>query len=75
MSTVAELLARRYDQGTTVTNCVVHMGREITARPDDCRLCQADVRNTLAHAIRVNAWLNEWKNDAEPLLAFAEVPS
>lgn len=63
-----ELLSRTYHRGTTVTNCVVHMGMAITARPDDCRLCNADVRNTLSQAIAINEWLNEWKDDATAML-------
>jgi hypothetical protein len=67
--TVAELLAREFAGGVTVTNCVAHMGLSILDRPSACSLCQADVRNTLARAIRANEWLNEWKTDAERLLA------
>jgi hypothetical protein len=66
--TVEELLDRRYDGGVTVTNCVVHMGQSILERPRDCELCATDIRNTLSRAIRTNAWLNEWKEDAEALL-------
>lgn len=66
--TVEELLGRTYAQGTTVVNCVAHMSMPITERPDDCRLCRADVSNTLARALRANEWLNEWKADAEKIL-------
>lgn len=68
MTDTTELLSREYHRGTTVTNCVVHIDMAITARPDDCRLCKADVRNTLSHAIAVNEWLNEWKDDATEVL-------
>lgn len=59
-----ELLMREYRGGTTVTNCVIHMGRDLTDRPEDCRLCHTDVSNALARAIRINEWLNRWKDDA-----------
>lgn len=63
------LLDRRYVRGTTVTNCVVHIGLDLDDRPlEECRLCRADVENALCHAIAVNGWLNEWKADAEEVL-------
>lgn len=63
-----ELLSRQYVGGTSVTNCVVHIGLPILERPDDCHLCQADVGNALARAIRMNEWLNTWKDDATKIL-------
>lgn len=66
-----ELLERRYDAGSRVTNCVVHMGLDITSRPDDCRLCLADLRNHMSLAISVNAWLNQWKDDASEVIRAA----
>ena len=65
-----ELLARAYPSGgSTVTNCVAHMGLDMQKRPDDCRLCQADIRNLLSRALAANKWLNEWKEDAVKLIA------
>ncbi len=66
IETIPELLARRCDvgRGTKIINCVVHMGRDITERPDDCRNCLADLRNHMRTAIAINGWLNDWKADA-----------
>jgi hypothetical protein len=64
-----ELLSRQYQGGSTVTNCVSHMRRSILDRDDECRLCRADVRNTLSRAIAANEWLNTWKEDAAKLIA------
>lgn len=66
--TTEELLERRYDAGVSVINCMAHYGMPILDRPRDCELCATDVRNTLSSAIRMNEWLNEWKEDAEALL-------
>lgn len=67
--TAKELLARRYDGGVSVTNCIKHMHLSLLDREDDCRLCQADVRNHLSEAIAINKWLNEWKEEATILLS------
>lgn len=64
-----ELLTRPFPAGTTVTNCVTHMHRSILERPQDCELCQVDIRNTLSRALRANQWLNQWKEDATKLIA------
>jgi len=69
MSKTQELLERQYIAGASVTNCLTHMGLEITKRPDDCRLCLSDLRNHMSRAIRINEWLNTWKNDATQLLS------
>jgi hypothetical protein len=69
MNDTAELLARKFVSGTSVTNCVAHMGRKIDERPDNCALCLADLKNHFNYALRVNAWLNEWKEAAERHLA------
>jgi hypothetical protein len=66
--TVEELLAREYDPGVRVTNCILHMNLELDKRPDDCILCLYDLRNQLSYAISVNNWLNEWKHEATVLL-------
>jgi hypothetical protein len=65
-----ELLARQCEHtgGTKVVNCVQHMNLPLTERPTHCQLCSADVQNRLATAIKVNAWLNQWKDDATELL-------
>jgi hypothetical protein len=65
---VKALLEREFESGTRVTNCVLHMTKPFDQRPDDCRLCQADIRNHMMFAIRVNEWLNIWKDDAIALL-------
>lgn len=65
---ITELLDRKYSQGVTVTNCVTHIGTDITKRPDDCALCLSDLRNYMNRCIAVNAWLNTWKDDATKLL-------
>ena len=67
---IEEVVSRtcNLQSGTTVTNCVQHMGRAIISRPPDCRLCAADVASKLQVALAVNAWLNLWKDDAEKLL-------
>jgi hypothetical protein len=62
------LLSREYIRGSHITNCVQHMGVNITERPDNCILCLADLRNEMNHCISVNKWLNEWKDDATKLL-------
>jgi hypothetical protein len=65
-----ELIRRTFPGGgTRVTNCVLHMGSPLTARPRSCELCSMDVQNQLALAIRINDWLNVWKGDAEQVLA------
>lgn len=67
--TVRELLDRSYGGGgSTVTNCVAHMHLDLTKRPSSCALCASDVSNTLARAIGMNEWLNDWKTDATALL-------
>jgi hypothetical protein len=63
-----ELIDRKWNAGTRVTNCVMHMGRKIDERPDDCGLCLTDLRNHFNYALAVNDWLNQWKTDAELLL-------
>ena len=63
-----ELLDRRPGEGTRVINCVTHMGRDILERPSDCALCATDQRNTLSLALGLNRWLNQWKDDATPIL-------
>lgn len=69
MPDMVELLDRKPPiGGTTVTNCVVHMGRSLLDRPADCRLCATDISNTLRRAITVNEWLNEWMEDATKIL-------
>lgn len=68
MIDVTKLLDRKYSQGVTVTNCVLHMGDDITKRPDDCKLCLSDLRNHMNRCIAVNAWLNTWKDDATEIL-------
>lgn len=71
-SGLQELLDRQYVGGASVTNCVVHLGQPITERPDNCRLCRADVTNTLRRAVSVNEWLNKWKDDATKFLEAIE---
>ena len=63
LSSIKETLGRRYLSGTTVTNCVTHMGLSILERPDNCSLCQTDVKNTLSRCMRANEWLNLWRDD------------
>lgn len=65
-----ELLTRHCDEGrgTKVINCVVHMGTNLTERPTGCQLCAGDTQNQLRLAIAINAWLNQWKDDAEAIL-------
>lgn len=65
---VKVLLEREYYPGSRVTNCVTHIRLKLTQRPDDCLLCLADLRNQLSLAIGINAWLNEWKEDATKIL-------
>ncbi len=67
---IDELVSRvcTVQDGTHVTNCVQHMNRDLLSRPPDCPLCHADITNKLSVAIRVNQWLNEWKETAEALL-------
>ena len=59
-----EILRRPFRAGTRVINCVAHSGLPLTNRPDDCRLCLADIKNQLALALRVNEFLNEVKDEA-----------
>lgn len=66
---VKEILDRQYIGGSTVTNCVMHMNLSILNRPNDCKLCQADVRNTLSRAINANGWLNKWVEDMKQALS------
>lgn len=63
------VLAREYLGGVSVINCVAHAERSLLERPDDCRLCAADVRNALSRAFSVNGWLNQWKDDASKALS------
>ena len=65
-----ELVSRTCDVqgGTKVTNCVVHMNMSLLQRPSDCPLCATDVKNKLSTAIKVNEWLNGWKDEAEKVL-------
>lgn len=68
-----EVMARRYVAGTTVTNCVSHIGLPITERPDDCPLCLSDLRNFFTQAAEKNAWLNAWREDALTVLTRQEL--
>lgn len=45
--------------GTRVTNCVIHMPLDITARPEDCRLCLTDMKGFISYVLRVNEFVNE----------------
>lgn len=63
-----ELLERQYVGGVTVVNCVAHIHKDLTNRPEDCPLCLADLRNAFSRAVRVNEWLNRWKDDATEIL-------
>lgn len=65
---IEELLNRRYNAGSRVTNCVAHMSMKFTDRPKDCKLCAYDVSNQLSLAVGVNEWLNKWKDDATKIL-------
>lgn len=65
---IEELLARQFDIGTRVTNCVTHINQDLTKRPDNCLLCLFDLRNHLSLAININKYLNEWKDDATKIL-------
>lgn len=65
---VDKLMDRRFVVGTRVTNCIVHEGRKIDARPDDCRLCLDDLRNHFNLALRMNEFLNAWKDEAVKIL-------
>jgi len=67
---IQELIARECNEagGTKITNCMVHQGRPLTDRPNDCRLCSSDVQSRLADAIAINEWLNKWKDDATKVL-------
>lgn len=65
---IAELLERTYQQGTIVTNCLIHAGLKVDARPQTCTPCWYDLRNLLERALAANRWLNDWKDAAEPLL-------
>jgi hypothetical protein len=68
MTSIEDLLERKFEVGSRIINCVVHADMELTKRPDDCRLCLADLRNHMSLAIRTNEWLNEWKTDATEIL-------
>lgn len=65
-----ELLSRicTEQSGTKVTNCILHMNVSILSRPANCTLCTADIVNHLMTAIKVNEWLNQWKDEAEKIL-------
>ena len=63
-----ELLSRKFIHGTSVTNCVKHSDRDLDHRPIECALCRTDIQNHSAKAIRINDWLNVWKEDAEKVL-------
>lgn len=66
--TVKEVLQRPFHAGSRVTNCVLHMSKPLTERPDDCKLCLQDLRNQLSFAIRVNEFLNKKVDDALAVL-------
>ncbi len=68
MTTPEELLKRCLHRDTVVINCVAHGNLDITRRPDDCRLCLADLRTHMNWAIEANKFLSNWKFDAELLL-------
>ena len=59
---------KMFGMGTTVTNCIAHMSLSLTDRPDDCRLCVADIKNTLRRAITTNQFMNELLDRAESLI-------
>lgn len=67
---IEELLKRETPaRGTTVTNCIVHMGQPIAERDtENCRLCRADVANSIRWAVTINEWLTDWRTDATRLL-------
>jgi len=69
-TTLLEIVTRRkiYSAGSIVTNCVIHMHLPITERPEDCRLCHADMGNFISRAVRVNEFLNKILDDIESRL-------
>lgn len=69
LSGLREILWRRFDGGSRVTNCVSHMSRPWNERPSDCQLCAIDISNQLQFAIRVNDFLNEIVDDARKAIA------
>lgn len=71
MSNVAkalEALNRHFSQGSRVTNCVSHMNFNFNSRPDDCKLCQTDIRNHMNLALSANAHMNQQIDDAKEAL-------
>lgn len=65
---VEELLNRRYNIGSIIINCIGHSGLSLLNRPRNCELCQTDIVNQLSLAIKVNEFLNTWKDDATLIL-------
>jgi len=66
--TLREILAREWNAGTRVTNCISHIGRDFTNRPKDCELCRTDVSNHIEYCHTLNAWLNQVLDDARATL-------
>lgn len=50
--------AKNYGGGTQITNCFAHMNMDILTRPDNCKLCRADMGNVLRRALKANGFVN-----------------
>lgn len=66
---VKKILNRSIGGGAVVINCVEHSPMKILERPEDCKLCQTDVKNKLSYAFGVNKFLNQQTDDIESALA------
>ena len=62
------ILGEFFSTGTRVTNCLIHSGMDFDDRPHSCEKCATDIRNHLAHAIRVNEFLNSKVDRAKAAL-------
>lgn len=63
-----ELLDRKFESPVHVIHCMKHMTLDFLDRPNGCRACARDVRNKLSQAVDANAWLSQWKKDADAII-------
>lgn len=61
---VQDVLARDFRVPIPETaQCVRHGSVRLTERPIDCHVCVYDLRAAVQHALRVNEWLDQWRQD------------
>jgi len=66
---IAEIFKKRddYSSGTTVINCMEHSHLLYGNRPENCKLCYADMQNIINRLFSVNNFMNSLLDDLQEL--------